>query len=182
MRRLISSLALIARQTMQSPSSFDTVTGSSIFRSSEIVGLHTSIFRGKNGKKWRHLSQPRIVYKEVFEVKEDAPWWYEPHPKDVLIVNIDTRVPDGPNELWHEGRLNWAAMDEGYDGGMVSASFMSHFLYCMFPSLPSANPNSSIHLTHQSANSRLRLPLLQRPQTLRSTQHMGETARPRFPA
>lgn len=37
---------------------------SNMFRSSEIVGLHASVFSGKNRKIWRHLSQPRIVYKK----------------------------------------------------------------------------------------------------------------------
>ncbi|KAH7383747.1 hypothetical protein BKA66DRAFT_417531 [Pyrenochaeta sp. MPI-SDFR-AT-0127] len=66
---------------------------------------------------------------KVFEVKEDAPYWREPLRNEILIVDIDTRVPQGPNELWNDGRLNWEEMAEEGDGGMVSASFMNHFLY-----------------------------------------------------
>jgi hypothetical protein len=50
----------------------------------------------------------------------------------VLIVDIDTRVPNGPNELWHDGRMNWESLSDQGDGGMVSASFMNHFLYCKY--------------------------------------------------
>jgi hypothetical protein len=68
-----------------------------------------------------------------FEVKEDAPWWTEPLRSEVLIVDIDTRIPDKKNELWNEGRLDWAGMKESGDGGMVSASNMNHFLYGSLP-------------------------------------------------
>ena len=69
------------------------------------------------------------AFGKVFEVKEDAPWWKEPLKNQILILDIDTRVPQGPNELWNEGRLNWEELKGGGDGGMVSASFMNHFLY-----------------------------------------------------
>ncbi|EOA87895.1 hypothetical protein ACJQWK_08335 [Exserohilum turcicum] len=66
---------------------------------------------------------------KVHEVKEDAPWWREPLRNQVLIVDIDTRIPDKENELWNEHRLNWETMKAEGDGGMVSASFMNHFFY-----------------------------------------------------
>jgi hypothetical protein len=71
------------------------------------------------------------VTDKLFEIKEDAdaPWWDAPLGKDVLVVDIDTRMPNGSNELWNEAHLNWETMDQG-DGGMISASFMNHFLYC----------------------------------------------------
>ncbi|KAH8712062.1 hypothetical protein GQ44DRAFT_776259 [Phaeosphaeriaceae sp. PMI808] len=67
--------------------------------------------------------------KKSFEIKEDAPWWKEPLREQILILDIDTRVPNGPNELWNDGRMDWETMNSGGDGGMVSASFMNHFLY-----------------------------------------------------
>jgi hypothetical protein len=70
---------------------------------------------------------------KLFEIKEDAdaPWWTKPLGKEVLIVDIDTRMPNGTNELWNEAPLNWETMmDNKGDGGMISASFMNHFLYC----------------------------------------------------
>jgi hypothetical protein len=72
---------------------------------------------------------------KVFEIKEDAdaPWWDKPLGKDVLIVDIDTRMPNGTNELWNEAPLNWETMmEKNEDGGMISASFMNHFLYCNY--------------------------------------------------
>jgi hypothetical protein len=66
---------------------------------------------------------------KVFDVKEDAPWWNEPLRNQILIVDIDTRVPNGPNELWNSARMDWEKLNDEGDGGMVSASFMNHFLY-----------------------------------------------------
>jgi hypothetical protein len=70
---------------------------------------------------------------KLFEIKEDAdaPWWTRPLGKEVLIVDIDTRVPNGTNELFNEAPLNWETMMDNHgDGGRISASFMNHFLYC----------------------------------------------------
>ncbi|KAF1936771.1 hypothetical protein EJ02DRAFT_413516 [Clathrospora elynae] len=69
------------------------------------------------------------AYGKLFEVKGGAPWWTEPLRNDVLILDIDTRLPDKKNELWNNGRMNWEAMQAEGSGGMVSASFMNHFLY-----------------------------------------------------
>jgi hypothetical protein len=112
---------------------------------------------------------------KVFEIKEDAdaPWWDRPLGKDVLIVDIDTRMPNGTNELWNEAPLNWEKMmDNNGDGGMISASFMNHFLYCKH-----THPfqmNRGRILMRSSPNTRLRLPLLQRARIKRPSQHMGE--------
>jgi hypothetical protein len=70
------------------------------------------------------------AYDKVFEVHPEAPWWKEPLRDQVLILDIDTRSPNGKNELWNDERLNWEAMESEGDGGMVSASFMNHFIYC----------------------------------------------------
>ncbi len=67
---------------------------------------------------------------QEFKINEHGPWWKKPLRNEILIVDIDTRVPDGDNELWNSERLDWANMDPKKDGGMVSASFMNHFLYC----------------------------------------------------
>jgi hypothetical protein len=58
----------------------------------------------------------------------DGPWWSERLHNEILIVDIDTRVPEGANELWNQSRMNWETLSEG-DGGMISASQMNHFLY-----------------------------------------------------
>ena len=67
---------------------------------------------------------------QVYKINEHGPWWKKPLRNEILIVDIDTRVPDGDNELWNSERMVWASMDAEKDGGMVSASFMNHFLYC----------------------------------------------------
>ncbi|KAJ4361731.1 hypothetical protein N0V95_001624 [Ascochyta clinopodiicola] len=67
---------------------------------------------------------------QVYKINEHGPWWKKPLRNEILIVDIDTRVPDGDNELWNEQRMDWPNMSAEKDGGMVSASFMNHFLYC----------------------------------------------------
>ncbi|KAJ8116555.1 hypothetical protein OPT61_g2041 [Boeremia exigua] len=78
-----------------------------------------------------NVSSP--TYKDAsgheFKINEHGPWWKEPLRNDILIVDIDTRIPDGDNELWNSERLEWDTMNAKQDGGMVSASFMNHFLY-----------------------------------------------------
>jgi hypothetical protein len=64
----------------------------------------------------------------VFEASHEGPWWSERLRKEILIVDIDTRVPEGVNELWNKSRMNWETLEEG-GGGMISASQMNHFLY-----------------------------------------------------
>ncbi len=72
-----------------------------------------------------------------YMINENGPWWKEPLRNEILIVDIDTRVPDGENELWNKDRMNWQNMSAKDDGGMVSASFMNHFLYCKQDKHPS---------------------------------------------
>jgi len=73
------------------------------------------------------------VYKDPsgqeYKINEHGPWWKKPLRNEILIVDIDTRVPDGNNELWNAKRMDWHTMNAEKDGGMVSASFMNHFLY-----------------------------------------------------
>lgn len=74
------------------------------------------------------------IYKDStgqeYKINEHGPWWKEPLSNKILIVDIDTRFPDGSNELWNKDRMDWPSMNSEKDGGMVSASFMNHFMYC----------------------------------------------------
>lgn len=70
-------------------------------------------------------------YGEEFPISEDGPWWTEPLKNRILIVDTDTRVPEGENELWHEGRMNWDTITTEDGTGVVSAGQMNHFLYGM---------------------------------------------------
>ena len=86
---------------------------------------------------------------KIHEVKEDAPWWTEPLKNQVLIVDIDTRIPNKKGELWNEDRMNWEAMSPKGDGGMVSASFMNHFFYGLYHPVLASN---AFMLTCHSTN------------------------------
>jgi hypothetical protein len=70
------------------------------------------------------------AYDNEFRVQDSGPYWKEPLGQSVLIVDIDTRVPQGPNELWNNGSINWETLNE-HNGGMITASQMNHFLYGM---------------------------------------------------
>ncbi|KAH9869016.1 hypothetical protein J1614_008093, partial [Plenodomus biglobosus] len=50
---------------------------------------------------------------KTFEIHRDGPWWTVPLQKDILIVDIDTRVPNQTNELWSEGPLGRDALGGG---------------------------------------------------------------------
>lgn len=63
----------------------------------------------------------------VFNITQ-APWQGLLR-SEVLVVDIDTRVPDGENELWNPEKINWETLDATNDGGMVSAAFINHFLW-----------------------------------------------------
>jgi hypothetical protein len=73
------------------------------------------------------------AYGAVFEIQDDRPYWTKPLKNKILIVDIDTRVPQGPNELWNNGSMNWETLKNEGDGGMISASQMNHFLYGKYP-------------------------------------------------
>lgn len=68
------------------------------------------------------------VQGNIFEARGDGPWWTEPLGNQVLIVDIDTRVPDGKNELWNTGRLDWEHIENG-GNGVLTASQLNHYLY-----------------------------------------------------
>lgn len=54
--------------------------------------------------------------------------WTEPLKSKILIVDIDTRVPTGKNEILNPDILDWQSL--GTTGGqLVSNAVMSHYLY-----------------------------------------------------
>ena len=66
---------------------------------------------------------------QEFEIASDGPWWHEPLRNKILILDIDTRIPQGPNEVWNDGRMEWEAIKLTRKGSAASASFLNHFLY-----------------------------------------------------
>jgi hypothetical protein len=64
-----------------------------------------------------------------FHISDD-PAWKKPLGNQILIVDMDTRPVNGSNELFDPaGNMNWETLDAHNDGGIMSASFMNHFLY-----------------------------------------------------
>ncbi|KAK0386834.1 hypothetical protein NLU13_5147 [Sarocladium strictum] len=64
-----------------------------------------------------------------FGIAANGPVWKEPLKDKVLIVDIDTRAPKGPNGLWNHDRMEWESIKLKRKGSAASASFMNHFLY-----------------------------------------------------
>jgi hypothetical protein len=57
------------------------------------------------------------------------PSWKEPLGRDVLIVDMDTRWPDGDNEVFGATKLNWENVTGSEGGSMLTASVLNHYLY-----------------------------------------------------
>ncbi|KAF1840156.1 uncharacterized protein K460DRAFT_322505 [Cucurbitaria berberidis CBS 394.84] len=56
--------------------------------------------------------------------------WTKPLGKRVLIVDIDTRVPTGENQILNPDRLDWEHLDM-HGGGLVSNAIINHYLYAL---------------------------------------------------
>jgi hypothetical protein len=101
------------------------------------------------------------LYGETFPISEEGPYWLEPLKNRILIVDTDTRIPQGENELWHEGRMNWDTITDTGEG-MISAGQMNHFLYGIFHSKSFVNTVSDIYMLLNSSDTWLRLPVSNR--------------------
>ncbi|KAF2714947.1 hypothetical protein K504DRAFT_421242 [Pleomassaria siparia CBS 279.74] len=56
-------------------------------------------------------------------------WWQASLGSDILIVDIDTRNPNGTREMFNsQQKVNWYEL-QPHGGGMLSSSFVNHFLY-----------------------------------------------------
>lgn len=60
---------------------------------------------------------------------EGKPVWDKPLGKKILIVDIDTRVPDGKNEILNKNRMDWENMGISGGGQLVSNGIMDHYMY-----------------------------------------------------
>ncbi|KAF2025413.1 hypothetical protein EK21DRAFT_116816 [Setomelanomma holmii] len=57
--------------------------------------------------------------------------WTEPLGKRVLIVNVDTRVPTGDNQILNpSGKIDWESVPSS-GTGLVSHAIANHYLYSM---------------------------------------------------
>lgn len=61
----------------------------------------------------------------------NATIWKKPLGKKLLVVDIDTRLPTGENQIFNtERKIDWEKLH--YDGtGLVSGGIWSHYLYAM---------------------------------------------------
>ncbi|KAK4235611.1 hypothetical protein C8A03DRAFT_36534 [Achaetomium macrosporum] len=55
-------------------------------------------------------------------------YWKKPMGKDLLIVEIDTRNPNGENEIFSARKLNWEAVTAS-GSGLLTVSHINHFIY-----------------------------------------------------
>ena len=65
----------------------------------------------------------------MFNVSEYQAWTTS-LGSEVLIIDVDTRVPDGENGVFNADKMNWERVETNQAGGMLSASFTNHFIYC----------------------------------------------------
>ncbi|KAF2826763.1 hypothetical protein CC86DRAFT_20392 [Ophiobolus disseminans] len=57
--------------------------------------------------------------------------WTEPLGKKVLIVDIDTRVPTGDNQILQpDAKIDWERLESG-GAGLVSHAITNHYLYAL---------------------------------------------------
>ncbi|KAF2686302.1 hypothetical protein K458DRAFT_210812 [Lentithecium fluviatile CBS 122367] len=63
----------------------------------------------------------------VYKLPE-APRWTKPLGKRVLIVDIDTRVPEGEGEILGDKVIDWEK-HQSVGGGLVSNGIMDHYLF-----------------------------------------------------
>ncbi|KAL2020107.1 hypothetical protein VTK56DRAFT_8911 [Thermocarpiscus australiensis] len=47
---------------------------------------------------------------------------------DILIVDIDTRIPDGKNGIFNAMKMNWDAVEDS-GAGLLTISHLNHYLY-----------------------------------------------------
>jgi hypothetical protein len=56
--------------------------------------------------------------------------WTQPLGKRILIVDIDTRVPDGDNQILNPATLDFEHMEMS-GGGLVSNAIINHYMYAL---------------------------------------------------
>lgn len=58
--------------------------------------------------------------------------WKKPMGHDIVIVDIDTRIPKGENGVFNPDRMDWTAV-QSWGPGLLSVAHMNHFLYGKLP-------------------------------------------------
>jgi hypothetical protein len=60
---------------------------------------------------------------------EGHDYWKTPMGSDILIVDIDTRIPDGKNGIFSASKMNWNTLETS-GAGLLTISHLNHYLYC----------------------------------------------------
>lgn len=55
-------------------------------------------------------------------------YWTESMGKEILVVDIDTRNPDGENEIFNANKISWEAV-QASGSGLVTVSHVNHYIY-----------------------------------------------------
>ncbi len=61
-------------------------------------------------------------------------YWKTPMGKNILIVDIDTRLPGGENEVFNDTKMDWGGV-KPWGSGLLTVSHVNHFFYCERPFL-----------------------------------------------
>lgn len=56
-------------------------------------------------------------------------YWKERLGKDVLILDIDTRIPNAKNDIFNDHKMDWEAV-RAVDSGLLTVGHINHFVYC----------------------------------------------------
>lgn len=70
--------------------------------------------------------------------------------QQILIVDIDTRMPDGENQILNEKRIDYDANPFQSGGDLVSNAVFDHYLYGTYPPLPEPKKRREIERTPQT--------------------------------
>ncbi|KAL2017093.1 hypothetical protein VTK56DRAFT_2616 [Thermocarpiscus australiensis] len=55
-------------------------------------------------------------------------YWEKPMGNDILVVDVDTRNPNGENEIFNAQKMNWETV-EASGSGLLTVSHINHFIY-----------------------------------------------------
>jgi hypothetical protein len=61
-------------------------------------------------------------------------YWKERLGNDVLIVDMDTRIPNEKNDIFNDHKMDWEAV-RAVDSGLLTVGHINHFVYGEFAAL-----------------------------------------------
>jgi hypothetical protein len=58
--------------------------------------------------------------------------WNKPMGHGIVIVDIDTRIPKGKNDVFSPDKMDWTSV-QALGTGLTTVAHVNHFLYCKRP-------------------------------------------------